>query len=258
MVYCGLDCHVPVAFQLLTGYSGVENARATFASHRQQPLLQKNQPRRSGNTAIPDSLLKYNRNFPAQQYSCPPRDFVLNRSDQLRSGSRDTASKDHDLGIEGVQETHQRGPQTLQRPIDDTACAFVTLGGSTKDSLGIRPLASAARRQFHGRGAVHMCPIIGFDGAQRKVCLQTAVIAANTQPAPRIERHMTKVPGRSARPTKDRAINQRRSANPGAQRQHNYVSSSASGTPEHFGDERGARVILGTDEHITGGDYLAQ
>jgi hypothetical protein len=112
-------------------------------SNCQQTLLQKDQPRSSRDPAIADSFLKYNRNLPAQQCFCAPRDFVLNRSDQLRSGSGYVASQDENLRIEGVQDAHQRSPKILQCPVDYIARALVSTSGCTEDGLGIRRMASA-------------------------------------------------------------------------------------------------------------------
>src|SRR5580765_1408884 len=113
-------------------------------------------------------------------------------------------------------EAHDCGPEILQRPINDTARTFVSFGGGAEDGLGVRAPAIAADRQFRRSSTVHVCPIIGFDGARRKVRLQTAVAPANTQPAPRIECHVPQVAGGATRTMKDLAVNQGGSANPGA------------------------------------------
>src|SRR5712664_2487807 len=114
-----------------------ERPLTSSISNCQETLLQKNQSGRSGNTTVADSFLKHNRHVAAQQNLCPLRDFVTNRSDQLRSGSRDVASQDENLGIEDVQEIHDRGREIFQRPIDDTARALVSLGCGAENGLSI-------------------------------------------------------------------------------------------------------------------------
>src|SRR2546430_1818318 len=132
-------------------------------SNCQQSLLEKNQTCRAGNAAIANGFLKYDWNLAAQQYPGPPRDFVLYGSDQLRSGRGDVAAQDENLGIESVEKAHKGGSQVLQRAIHDIARAFISVGGSAKDGLGIRQLADAVHRQARRRRPMQMRPIGRFD-----------------------------------------------------------------------------------------------
>src|SRR5437868_900884 len=100
--------------------------------------------------------------------------------------------------------------------------------------------------------------VIRFYGPRGKVRFQTAIVAANTQPASEIESHMTEMTCRTAGSADDHAVNQRSSTNPGTQRQENYITPSARRAPQHFGDQRGACVIIGTDCQIASLDHIAQ
>ena len=64
---------------------------------------------------------------------------------------------------------------------------------------------------------------------------------------------------RSARRApENRAIHQHRSADAGAERQQDHVAFSAGSAPQHFRNQRRARVIVGIDRQVSRVDYVGQ
>ncbi len=73
-----------------------------------------------------------------------------------------------------------------------------------------------------------------------------------------VEGHMPQVPGSSRGSTKDNAVYQGSSANTGAESQEHDIPFSATASPEHFRDQRGARVIVGIDWDTSLVDHFRQ
>jgi hypothetical protein len=88
--------------------------------------------------------------------------------------------------------------------------------------------------------------------------LQTTIIAADTQSTPRINGRVTQVPGGAIDSVQNYAIDQHGSANAGAKRQHDHISSASGSAPKHFANQRDASVILSADGKITSADGFAQ
>ena len=94
---------------------------------------------------------------------------------------------------------------------------------------------------------VDMGGVSGLDGARRKASLQTSVVAANAEPAADVEGHVPEVAGRSRGAAHDHAINERRASHSGAESEQNHVAPPSRGSPQHLGDQSGARVVVGAD-----------
>ena len=117
--------------------------------------------RSSRDASIADSLLKYNRNLPAQQCFCAPRDFVLNRSDQLRSGSGYVASQDENLRIESDYSAHMHraAPATLSMGSSghppDTEAIFRAAAGGDECARYVVDRALEYLKDYEERTATH-------------------------------------------------------------------------------------------------------
>jgi hypothetical protein len=74
----------------------------------------------------------------------------------------------------------------------------------------------------------------------------------------KVEGHVPEMAGRAGGSAKHHAVDQSGSANPGAERQHDYVALGTGRAPEDFGNQCGARVIVGVEGKVTGGNYVGQ
>src|SRR5450755_867832 len=142
--------------------------------------------------------------------------------------------------------------------MDDAARAFVSLGCSAKNSFGAGRLAGFPKRQLRGRGAMKMGQVVRLDGPGRKARLHAAAVAADTQSAMEIERHMPEMASRPGSSTKNRAVHQRCAADARAQRQQNHVAFSASSAPEHFRNQRCASIVIGIERQVSGINHIRQ
>ena len=60
-----------------------------------------------------------------------------------------------------------------------------------------------------------------------------------------IDGHVTNMSGHAVRPAHDLAVHQHGAAHTGSQREHQHVLATLGRSPEPFGDQRGARVVIG-------------
>jgi hypothetical protein len=69
---------------------------------------------------------------------------------------------------------------------------------------------------------------------------------------------MAKVSGSSRRSPKYCAIYQDSPSDSSAERQHHHIASAASGAPQYFRNQGGARIVIGTHRQAFLSDYFAQ
>jgi len=100
--------------------------------------------------------------------------------------------------------------------------------------------------------------VSGLDSTRRETSFQTAVIAANAEPTPNVESHVSQMARSSRRAPDDYAIDQRCGPNSGTKREQNYVAPSPSRTPKYLADESRTRVVVGAEWQAIHADKFAQ
>jgi hypothetical protein len=108
------------------------------------------------------------------------------------------------------------------------------------------------------RGPMHMCEIVGFDGARREPRFETTAVATNAEAASDIEGHVAEVACNAGRTMQNDSINHGSATYPRAQRQQHHISATTGCTPQDFGQQRGSRIVVTSNQKIFDSDQLCQ
>src|SRR5215472_12345669 len=90
-----------------------------------------------------------------------------------------------------------------------------------------------------------MSIVAGLDGAARKIGFQTAVITTDAEAAAHIHGDVAEVAGGSGSAAHNHPVDQRRTADPGAEGEQDNVAPSASCAPQYLADQGSPRVVVG-------------